>query len=403
MRAGAVIKKGIKKTINKIYKGKYNYHRRVDFNELQNDQVIIRQGTPECFSNMPLKIHWMLTSACNYRCSYCFDKNSGYEEGFCSLEQAEQAIRHLASANRPSYQVSLLGGEPTMHPHLAEIITMLGTHLGESLEKISIITNGSFNDKTLQSILKASDKTNIEIKFSVHFEFVELEKVVSLIESISKDVTLVFLIMLHPLLFDKAKYTMDTLCELRKVYPFDISIDMIRETSSKYDHRYTEEHFRWAKATKMRFDNIAGENKIEKPYIPKEGGWEFDVESRDERVVANARNISEERLLEITDRHFSGMMCCAGTSVIDIKCGGLARGLVCNLAKYGCNIYENNPFEDENWIHGIQCTKEKCGCNIDFRVPKFLSEEAADVFIAEKRREQREMTLEYLNKRKMNE
>ena len=95
-------------------------------NDPRKKQPIIRQGAPECFEeNSPLKIEWSLTSYCNYRCSYCFRAGKGYEKIFCSLEQAETAIKHIASANRPSYQVSLHGGEPTSHPQLANIITLL--------------------------------------------------------------------------------------------------------------------------------------------------------------------------------------------------------------------------------------------------------------------------------------
>ena len=40
------------------------------FQEMNNKQIIIREGTQECFDSMPLKVHWALTSACNYRCVY---------------------------------------------------------------------------------------------------------------------------------------------------------------------------------------------------------------------------------------------------------------------------------------------------------------------------------------------
>ena len=93
--------------------------------ELEKKQPIIRQGSPEYFEGLPLTVSWKLTSYCNFRCSYCFDAGKGYEKAFCTLEQAETAIKHIASTNRPNYQVSLLGGEPTTHPHLAEIITLL--------------------------------------------------------------------------------------------------------------------------------------------------------------------------------------------------------------------------------------------------------------------------------------
>lgn len=115
--------------ITKIPLAKLLYHafkkRREEFrsrrmqDQLRKKQPIIRQGSPECFESLSLRVDWILTSFCNFRCSYCFSAGSEYKKVFCTLEQAKTAIKHLASANRPSYQVGLLGGEPTTHPQLA--------------------------------------------------------------------------------------------------------------------------------------------------------------------------------------------------------------------------------------------------------------------------------------------
>ena len=156
-------------------------------NDLRKKQPIIRQGAPECFEeNSPLKIEWSLTSYCNYRCSYCFNTNRGYEKFFCSLEQAETAIKHIASANRPSYQVSLHGGEPTSHPQLANIITLLCKYLGDRLESLLILTNGSFNEEQLETILKLMEQYSIKIFVSIHLEFMSIDRAVYLVERLSK-------------------------------------------------------------------------------------------------------------------------------------------------------------------------------------------------------------------------
>ena len=368
-----------------------------NFYELQEKQLIMREGTQECFDSMPLKVHWTLTSACNYRCSYCFNYRSGYKENYCDLKQAENAVKHIASANRPSYYVSLLGGEPTMHPYLPEIITLLSEYLESRLKKISIITNGNFNEKTIRSMKAVASKTCIELKISLHFEFIKSEKIVSLIERISKYIPIVFLVMYHPALQNKVAEMIDKLCELRSVYPFDIDIQLIREAPSflNYDHRYTEEQFKWAKSAQERFDKVAKTSDVEKPEIPEEAGWKFVVESRDENIIPSEKDVSVDRLLEMTGGDFTGMTCCAGTSVVEIRADGLTKGVVCKLGKNICNIYEKNPFEENDWIQGIKCTKEKCNCNIDYRTPKFLSVEEADDFLKTYREKQFELTRDY--------
>ena len=351
--------------------------------ESTTDLVITRQGTPECFDDMPLKVHWELTEDCNYRCSYCFNKNYGYKKNFCTLEEAEAAIRHLALANRPSYQVSLLGGEPTSHPYLPEIISRLAESLGSRLEKISIITNGSFNENVMDSVLSAATTTCIEIKVSMHYEFLKMEKIKYLIESLSNDANLVFLVMLHPGLFDTVSAAVDELCALRKDYPFDISIELIRnpDKNSHIAEQYTGDHYKWMEEAKAKFDEAVHNSTAIGPIIPREAGWEFLVERDDGRKTFIEEGISTDELVNQTGCHFTGMTCCVGTSVVDIKPDGTTKGLVCGLAKDRFNIYAENPFRKDGIIKTVLCTKERCNCNIDWRTPKFLSKSDAEEFI----------------------
>ena len=344
---------------------------------------IIKQGTQECFDDMPLKVHWELAEACNYRCSYCFNKDKGYKNVFCTLEEAEAAVKHLAMANRPSYQISLAGGEPTLHPYLSEIITLLSDHLGNRLEKITIITNGSFNDKIMGTLLLAASKTYVEIKVSMHFEFLKMERIMEMIERMSKNVNLVFLVMFHPGMFDKVSTAVDKLCELRHNYPFDISIEMIRNPNkeSHFEELYTSEHYKWAENVCARFNEIVLKTNLNGPAIPRETGWEFVLERRVAGKMITEKNVSTDELVKKTNCCFLGLFCCTGTSVIHINPNGAARGLACSLAKDEFNIYKENPFREDGFIKTIQCTKERCGCNIEGRVPKFKSSREAEEFI----------------------
>lgn len=354
---------------------------------------IIKQGTQECFDDMPLKVSWELTEACNYRCSYCFNKYKGYKNVFCTLEDAEAAVKHLALANRPSYQVSLLGGEPTLHPYLSEIITLLSDYLGNRLEKITIITNGSFNDKIMETLLLAASKTCVEIKVSMHFEFLKMERIEEIIERMSKNVSLVFLVMFHPGMFDEVSTAVDKFCELRHHYPFDISIELIRNPNkeSHFEELYTSEHYKWAENVCARFNEIVQKTNLNGPAIPRETGWEFVLERRVAGKMITEKNVSTDELVKKTNRRFLGLFCCTATSVVYIKSNGTTRGLVCSLAKDKFNIYKENPFREDGFFKTIQCTKERCGCNVNWRVPKFNSASEAEKFIKMCQAKQRQL------------
>jgi pyruvate-formate lyase-activating enzyme len=379
-----------------VKKRREELHRRCAENQLRKKQPIIRQGSPECFESLSLKVDWALTSYCNFRCSYCFSAGSEYKKDFCTLEQAETAIKHLASANRPRYQVALLGGEPTTHPHLAEIITLLHKYLGDRLESLVIVSNGSLNEKQMESIIKEGEQHLIKMIFSVHLEYMRIERVVELVKRLSNHIQLHVHLMLHPELFAKARIMVETLCELRKDYPFLLEIVMLRKPPKfeSIDSRYTQDHQDWAEKAMRKFENVAlGGAEWTKCYSnPPE--WEFLVEKRVDSVVETYEKTHQSRLKELTENIFTGLTCCAGTNVAQIKVDGNVRGMVCPLDRPTCNIFEENPFLREDWMHGVFCTRAICRCNVNYRIPKFKSPAAAQKFIAEKKLEQKKLMSE---------
>ncbi|MBQ9059176.1 MAG: radical SAM protein [Atopobiaceae bacterium] len=200
-----------------------------EFRYPQNSRGIVRQGAQTYLEGMPLAVNWRITDACNYRCSYCFAAGSSYKDNHCSLEQAETAIRYLASANRPSYSVTLVGGEPTAHPHLADIVRLLGSFLGDRIERIIIITNGNFDARTLDEIRSLASRVPIELVVSIHLEFARAEKIAALIEGLADSVRVRFSLMLHPDLLPKAQEMLDMFCRQRRTHGFEMYVRTLRE------------------------------------------------------------------------------------------------------------------------------------------------------------------------------
>ncbi len=362
--------------------------------QLRKKQPIIRQGSPECIEGLPLLVSWNVTSFCNFRCSYCFDAKTGYKKDFCTLEQAETAIRHIASANRPSYQVSLVGGEPTTHPHLAEIIMLLCQYLGDRLEQLGITTNGSFSESQMKAILKAGEQVRVKLIISVHLEYMDVERVVELVKQYSLCTDLNIHLMFHPELVDKAMSVADALIALRRDYTFGMYPVMLREPPlyDRFDSRYTQEHFNCAERIKERFGIVHTEdpewpNKLK----TKDIGCEFFVERDENGSVEKYERISPTELKKMTGNVFTGMTCCAGTSIVKILGNGKVKGMTCGLNPSMCNIFEENPFLRQDWMHGVVCTKAMCGCAENLRIPKFRSPVAAQKFIEEKRLEQKKL------------
>ena len=361
--------------------------------KLRNKHPIIRQGSPDCFEGLPLRVCWDVTSHCNFRCSYCFQASSEYKKVFCTLEQAETAIKHLASANRPSYQVTLMGGEPTTHPHLAEIIILLCQYLGDRLEQLGITTNGSFSESQMKAILKVGEQVNVKLFISVHLEYMNVERVVELVKQYSPHTRLQISLMFHPELVDKAISVAEALCGLKRDYPFEIHVNMLREAPKfdKFDSRYTQEHFNCAERIRERFRRTNAEGP-KRPENQREIiGRKYLVEKNVNGFIECHERISQSKLRDLTGNVFTGMTCCAGTSIVKILVDGRVMGMICGVDQPIYNIFEENPFLREDWIHGVLCTHDMCGCDVDFRIPKFKLPADAHKFLAEKRKEQKKL------------
>ena len=100
----------------------------------------------------PHNCYLILTSKCNMRCKHCYGSYGiNVPKNELTGDEWIKVIEDLAK--NEIFFVNISGGEPTMHPDFIKII--------DSLRKNEIYfmltTNGVFNDKILNSILKAKD------------------------------------------------------------------------------------------------------------------------------------------------------------------------------------------------------------------------------------------------------
>src|SRR3989304_6642605 len=85
------------------------------------------------FTNAPLDAQLIVTRRCNLSCGYCSEYDNFSEPvPLEELKRRIDALHRLRSAN-----ITLLGGDPLMHPELAEIVAYAGRH-----SNTSVVTNG---------------------------------------------------------------------------------------------------------------------------------------------------------------------------------------------------------------------------------------------------------------------
>lgn len=351
---------------------------------------IFRTGAYENFYDMPLAVNWSITEKCNYCCSYCFIsgakasvKNDVKSKPFTTLEQIQNAVKNIVSLNRPWYNVTFVGGEPTIHPHLFDVIALLHENLQERLNNVVIISNGSRNKNLYENIAKVSKSLSIQLIISIHTDHVEMDHILELIENLSNDVRLTFALMFNPAKREMVKSIYKTLFEYRKNFPFTLNINFIMD-KDHIDARHTEEDFAWQRKATADFRDLVNQTDVTfSPTVtPKHTRNIFcDFENDGNREVVIGMNRAEKlsRGLSV----YKDMYCVSNAAMLRIEEDGRCLGMVCWADKILCNIFEENSlFENrEKLIHAVKCPLQTCGCVSNHCIPKFSSKEEADIFV----------------------
>lgn len=91
-------------------------------------------------------VQFHITSRCNLQCKHCYEGRQGTVVEW-KLEEFKQAIEKLWSCFRKwniQGEISLIGGEPTLHPQFYDMVEYL--HQRGDVVGISILTNGVYVD-----------------------------------------------------------------------------------------------------------------------------------------------------------------------------------------------------------------------------------------------------------------
>lgn len=84
------------------------------------------------------KIRLIVTAKCNLDCFYCHNEGQAKEDTFMSSSQVEVIGHALDAASLRAAEVTISGGEPLLHPELAEIVGLAGGFA----DHVTMVSNG---------------------------------------------------------------------------------------------------------------------------------------------------------------------------------------------------------------------------------------------------------------------
>ncbi len=96
-----------------------------------------------------------VTDRCDFRCTYCMAEDMQFlpKKDILSLEEIEEICRVFMKLG--TRKIRLTGGEPLVRKGIMQVINNLGKDVGDSLEELTITTNGSQLESKAEELYKA--------------------------------------------------------------------------------------------------------------------------------------------------------------------------------------------------------------------------------------------------------
>lgn len=135
---------------------KQDFEKILKVNNIKKYNHYFYSNTEQIYPNFLL----YLTNRCNLNCYYCVtSEHRKLNKIFTPIDTIKDFIK--STKNLKQYDVSFMGGEPTLHPQFKEILQLL---YNEPNNYISLLSNGSIPLKN-KLILDVNNKFNIQITY----------------------------------------------------------------------------------------------------------------------------------------------------------------------------------------------------------------------------------------------
>ena len=302
-----------------------------------NNQNITRCGwrpTDENPLERCVEIIWDIIDVCNYKCTYCsvgyWDERKSKQSTFFKYKSMRnvwrQIIERLKLNAVPDFAVDLLGGEPTLHPDIIEIISELNKN--SRCKSIQLTSNMT---KPV-SFFKKLIGTDITLVPSIHFEQAPDNLLQKILSVNNLDIDMRPSVMMHPdkRFWKKMKQYLNTFIDAD--INFDIALlnpngadkldtDITRVTE---EHGYSEEFYTTFEkyltvdlpnSTKIPIETCTEKALVTNTYIYKNNvmnfkGWKCTPKSW--RISANGmiRNDCTFETLNVTGSNFVKQVKC---------------------------------------------------------------------------------------------
>lgn len=268
------------------------------------------------------EILWDINRTCNNKCWYCINKSYEAENIELSIDELTKIIEYIkfAHSKLENLKVTILGGEPTVHPHIEYIIN--------SLKDIKTIV--TTNLKCSEHLIKS---LNTFWDISLHYQWTDLNKFYNKLTLINKEK------MYIKVLWDlNYKEEIIEVCKYLKAHKYYFSLIPLLNTHMKY--------------TQTDLKIINEYNYAKK--INDNSYWYY---------LENNKEVIVNTMHDLPVKNFKGYLCEAGEKHHSISIDGYVYKCKDHEEK-NINILESNFDDIFNKITKKRlCTFNECFCH----------------------------------------
>lgn len=137
----------------------------------------LKPDTKEPREKLYFQIH--IVEHCNLNCRGCYHFSPLAEEEYLGLEEYTKDIRRLAELFQGEMdQIMLLGGEPLLHPQIAEFLRTTRQYFPKGT--IKILSNGILVPKMSEDFWEACESTGTQLwltRYPIRIDYYEIERI----------------------------------------------------------------------------------------------------------------------------------------------------------------------------------------------------------------------------------
>jgi MoaA/NifB/PqqE/SkfB family radical SAM enzyme len=179
-----------------------------------------------------------------------------------------RGARTLLRLGRPAYQITLYGGEPTLHPDFHDLLSFFVA--ASAPVELRMYSNAGQSASFFERMVKITRDFHFLVIFSLHLEFANFKKFKQALEIVasggmSVGVSFMFVASHREL----ARRCMEELLELRQRVPFFISINYPYTPTGEMGVGCTEDDISWVEMSRRAFAAMLMPDRLRTPFYTR--------------------------------------------------------------------------------------------------------------------------------------